>query len=655
MAPTTIHTLDIDIETRSSEDLTDVGVYKYVSSPDFKILLLAYTYNENPETVKVIDLALGEKIPKTLEQAIIKGFIPALQKHVEDWAHNSNFERTCFSKHFGVEISPNHWKCSRVLATELGLPGSLENLSVVLKLKDAKMKEGKDLIKFFCKPRKDGTFNEAKDHLDKWEVFKTYCKYDVLAELEIKKKLRRFKIPNKEWEYWRIDQTINDRGVRIDTELASACRDLGIEIKDKYTRRALDVSGLENPNSPAQIKKWVNEQGIEATSIDKEAVKKILANTNNEKVKEFLTIRQILGKSSTKKYETMLNCEVNGRAHGLIQFYGAERTGRFAGRLIQVQNLPQNHLEHIEVVRELARQGDLENLEMLYDNPTQVLSELIRTAIIPTEGYTFAVADYSAIEARVIAWLAGESWRLEAFRQGKDIYCASAAAMFNVPVEKHGINGHLRQKGKVAELACGYGGAVGALQAFGAEDMGLTEPEMKSIVAQWRESSPNIVKFWWDVDEGAKNAIKYGESSVVGANKNIKIYLEKPYLCIELPSGRALRYLEPKIEGNRFGGEEITYFGTHEGHWTRIGTYGCKLVENIVQAVSRDLLCNGLELAEVRGLRPVMHVHDEIICETKDPEQGLKELAECMEAIPKWAGDVPVRADGYTCNFYLKD
>lgn len=651
----TTHTLDIDIETRSSYDLNEVGVYKYVSSPDFKILLLAYTYDEQPDKVKVLDLALGDTIPKTLKQAIIDGYIPATEQVIENWAHNSNFERICLGKHFEADISPNHWKCSRVLATELGLPGSLANLSVTLHLKDAKMAEGKDLIKFFCKPKKDGTFNEPKDYPEKWEVFKTYNKYDVLAELEIKKKLSKFTVPPIEWRYWRIDQIINDRGVGIDVELATACRDIGAKIKEKYTKRALLLSGLENPNSTTQIKKWVNEQGIATSSIDKNAVNEILATTDNEKVKEFLTIRQILGKSSTTKYQTMLDCEVDGRAHGLIQFYGAERTGRFAGRLIQVQNLPQNHLYDIDLIREVARTGDLSNLEMLFDNPTQVLSELIRTAIIPTKGYTFAVADYSAIEARVIAWLTGETWRMQAFADGKDIYCASASAMFKVPVEKHGANAHLRQKGKVAELACGYGGSVGALQAFGADKLGLTEQEMKDIVDQWREASPHIVSFWWELDRAVKNAVVNGESSTLGARQNIKVYFEKPYLCIKLPSGRSLRYLQPKLEPNKFGGEEVTYFGTHEGHWTRIGSYGCKFTENIVQAISRDLLCNGLLKAEERGLRPVMHVHDEIIAEVKYGETGLKELTECMEDLPTWADGLLVRADGYNCNFYLKD
>lgn len=640
-----LHTLDIDLETRSSASLKDLGVYGYVNSPDFKILLFAYSIDEGP--VQVVDLALGEeKIPGDIKDLLFSS-------DTEKWAHNSKFERICLNKHFGKNTG--RWYCSQVLAAENGLPGSLDSLSKVLKLTDAKMKEGKALIKFFCVPKKDGTFNDPKDYPEKWEVFKQYNKRDVEAELEIKKKLRGYSISATEWEYFFADQSINDRGVRIDMKLAKSCNDMANKIKSDYLLRAYEISGLENPNSNSQIKDWFKSRGLETDSIAKDKVAELLTSVNDPEVEEFLRIRSILSKSSLTKYKTMLECAVEDRAHGLIQFCGAERTGRFAGRLIQVQNLPQNHLANIETVRELARSGDLETISLLYDSPTQVLSELIRTALIPTEGYTFAVADYSAIEARVIAWLVGEKWRQEAFAAGKDLYCASASAAFGVPVEKHGVNGHLRQKGKVLELACGYGGGVGALKAFGADKLGMTDDEMDDMVKKWRAASPHIVQFWWDLDSAIKSAVTKGTETILGYYNNVRVYRDKKFLNIELPSGRTLRYLEPKLGGNRFGGEEVTYWGTHEGRWTRIGSYGPKFTENIVQAISRDLLCNGLKKAEDKGLRPVFHVHDEIICEVQFPEEGLKQLADCMEDLPEWADGLIVRADGYNCNFYLKD
>lgn len=644
-----------DLETYSETSLKDCGVYKYVADPSFEILLLAYAFDDDP--VQVVDLTKGEEIPRDV--------LTAIRYNVElKEAHHATFERICLSKHEGVKLNPNSWRCSMVKALSLGLPPDLATLGNVLKIDKQKLTEGKRLIQKFCVPhyKKDGTKYRIRpeDAPEDWELFKTYNIRDVEAEREISKKLHKIPDSYNLWEDYYIDQVINDFGVGINLDMAKNAVDMSNRLSEKLMARCKEITGLDNPNSVAQLKEWLRSKGVSVESLNKESIKELVKAGLPEDVLEVLTIRQILGKSSVTKYQKMLDCEVDGRAHGLIQFYGASRTGRYAGRLIQVQNLPRNAMETLDEARNLVLNNDLDTLELLYDNPSQTLSELIRTAFVPKGRplstlpcTTFSVADYSAIEARVLAWLSGEQWVLDAFANGKDIYCETASMMFKVPVVKHGVNGELRSKGKVAVLACGYGGGAGALEAFGADKMGMSPEEMQDTVTKWREANSKSVKFWWDVDRAVKDAIKKGLTSKVGFYNNIEIGMEKGFLYIQLPSTRRIYYPQPQIGTNKFGGESVTYMGMLQTKklWCRIESYGPKFVENIVQATARDLLANGLDKAYRNRLNPVMHIHDEIVAETDD----LDKIIACMEDKPEWADGLPLRADGYKTPYYKKD
>ena len=639
--------LSADIECFSDVDLIKCGVYAYADSPAFEILLFAYSF-DGGET-QIIDLAQGEKLPAEVEEAIF-------DVSVTKTAYNANFERTCLSKHFGRYIPPESWHCSAVQAAMLALPRSLEDVGRVLGLDEQKMKEGKELIRYFCIPCKPTKANGGRTRNlpchapEKWELFKTYCKRDVDVEKSIRRKLHNFPIPESEMELYRLDQRINDRGVLVDMGLvkqAIACERLHKEV---VTKRAYELTGLENPNSVAQLKGWLGDMGMEAESLSKKAVAEMIAETDGE-VEELLRLRLMLAKTSVKKYEAIERSACSdGRVHGMLMFYGANRSGRWSGKNVQLHNLPKNYLPDLELARELVKQGRFEDIELLYDSTPNVLSELIRTAFIPKPGCRFVVADFSAIEARVIAWFAGENWRKEVFAQGGDIYCASASQMFGVPVEKHGVNGHLRQKGKIAELALGYGGSVGALKSMGAIEMGLSEEELPELVSAWRTSNPSIVKFWWEIDRAVKKAIK--EKTSV-STYGIYISCRSGMLFITLPSGRVLSYVKPRIGENKFGGESVTYEGVGATKkWERLESYGPKFVENIVQATARDILMYAMKT--LRCCSIVAHVHDEVIIEA-DPRMSLEVVCEQMARVPEWAEGLLLRADGYTCDFYKKD
>jgi len=600
---TEIKEMSIDLETYSDVDIKKGGVYRYAESDNFEILLFAVSINNGPVTV--YDLALGEKLPEEILNAIT-------DDSIIKWAFNANFERICLSywlKRYypekfisystpedsvGNYLNPSAWRCSMIWSAYLGLPFSLEGVGAVLGLEQQKMKEGRDLIRFFCVPCKptksngNHTRNMPLDTSDKWSIFKAYNRRDVEVELIIKEKLSRFPVPEFVWNEYHLDQMINDRGIQIDMRIVEHAVEFDERSKGEIAMQMKELTSIENPNSVAQIKNWLFSQGIEAETLGKKAVEEII-KTAPENLAEVLSLRQQLAKSSVKKYEAMRNavCK-DGRARGMFQFYGGARTGRWAGRIIQLQNLPQNHMSDLAEARELVRTGNYDAMEMLYDDIPGTLSELIRTSFIPKPGYQFYVADFSAIEARVLAHLAGESWRTKVFEKGGDIYCASASQMFHVPVEKHGVNSHLRQKGKVSELALGYGGSVGALKAMGALEMGLTEDELQPLVDMWRASNPNIVQFWWDVDKAVKATIK---TKMLTEVNGIKFKCKSGMLFIHLPSGRNLCYVKPKIGENRFGGESVSYEGTGgTKKWERIESYGPKIVENIVQAISRDLL-----------------------------------------------------------------
>ena len=642
--------LSIDLETYSSESLLTGGVYRYTQAADFEILLFGYSVDgAEPQ---VVDLASGETIPKEIITALSD---PSVTK----WAFNALFERTCLSRYLGVYLSPVGWCCSMVWAATLGLPLSLEGVGAVLGLTKQKLAEGKDLIKYFCGPCKPTQTNNGRTRNlpchdpDKWEAFKRYNKRDVEVELAIKKRLAPFPVPADEWQNYWLDQRINDTGIELDRTLVQNAICCNSHFKEFALQRAQEITGLENPNSPIQMMGWLAAQGVAMETLTKEEVAMKIKETTGD-VREALCLRLELARSSIKKYVAMENVVgQDGRARGLIQFYGANRTGRFAGRLIQVQNLPQNHLEDLEEARELVRSGNFEALELLYDSPSDVLKQLIRTAFVPKAGCRFLVADFSAIEARVIAWLAGESWRQKVFAKNGDIYCASASAMFHVPVEKHGVNGHLRQKGKIAELALGYGGSVGALKNMGALNMGLTEDELPAIVEKWRQASPHIVRYWWDVDRAVKQCITTRQPQRVGS---VKFTLEKGILFIQLPSGRRLAYVKPRIGVNKFGGDSVTYEGVGEQKkWMRLESYGPKFVENIVQATSRDLLVSSLRRLSHKGYRIVMHVHDEAVLEVPEGESSVEEVCAIMAETPAWAEGLILNADGYECNFYKKD
>ena len=641
--------LEMDIETFSDVDLIKCGVYAYADSPAFEILLFAYSF-DGGET-RVIDIAQGEELPGEVAEAVFDG-------SVVKTAFNANFERTCLSKYFGRYLPPESWHCSAVQAALLALPRSLEDVGAVLGLDERKMKEGKELIRYFCVPCRPTKSNGGRRRNlpchapEKWELFKTYCMRDVDVEKAIRKKLYKFPIPEGEMELYRLDQRINDRGVLVDMGLvrqAVKCERLHKEV---VTRRAYELTGLENPNSVAQLKGWLGENGVEAESLSKKAVADMIEESDGE-VEELLRLRLLMAKTSVKKYEAMERSVCSdGRVHGLLQFYGANRTGRWAGRLVQVQNLPQNHIEDLELARRLVREGRFEDVEMLYDSTPKVLSELIRTAFVPEPGCRFVVADFSAIEARVLAWLAGERWRLEVFSSHGKIYEASASAMFHVPIGEMTKGSSLRQKGKIAELGLGYGGAAGALVSMGALDMGLSEDDLPSLVAAWRRANPHITQFWWDVDKAAVEAVTKRAKTRAG---RIGFEYRSGILFVMLPSGRKLAYVKPRMAVNKFGREGLTYEGILENKkWGRIETYGPKLVENIVQGTARDLLAEAMLRVERKGYPIVMHCHDEIIAEVPEGMGSVEEMCEVMAVRPSWAEGLPLRADGYECPFYQK-
>lgn len=644
-------TLSIDIETYSDIPLQKTGVYRYCESPNFEILLFGYSIDSGP--VQVVDLACGEHIPKEVLAALE-------DDSVIKWAFNAAFERVCLSRYLGYPtgeyLDPESWHCSMVWAATMGLPLSLEGVGAVLGLEKQKLTEGKELIKYFCQPclptKANGqrTRNRPFHAPDKWELFKRYNARDVEAEMGIQEKLSKFPVPPQVWEEYDIDQEINDRGVRIDMELVEQAIQMDARSRQELTDAMKRMTALENPNSVQQMKQWLSDNGMETDSLGKKVVAELLKTAPPE-LAEVLTLRQQLAKSSVRKYQAMEKtvCSDN-RARGMFMFYGANRTGRFSGRNIQLQNLPQNHLPDLAEARALVRSGDFDAVKMLYEDVPDTLSQLIRTAFIPRDGAQFLVADFSAIEARVIAWFAGETWRQEVFSTGGDIYCASASQMFKVPVEKHGINGHLRQKGKIAELALGYGGSVGALKAMGALEMGLTEEELPQLVDAWRQSNPNIVKFWWAVDKAVMEAVRYKHTTT---DYGLTFSCRSGMLFITLPSGRKLAYVKPKVGTNKFGGECITYEGIGSTKkWERLDSYGPKFVENIVQATARDILCYAMRT--LRCCSIVMHIHDELVIEA-DPRMSLEAVCEQMGRTPPWAKGLLLRADGYATLFYKKD
>ena len=641
--------LAADIESFSDVDLIKCGVYAYADSPAFEILLFAYSF-DGGET-QIIDLAQGEKLPAEVEDAIF-------DVSVTKTAYNANFERTCLSKHFGRYIPPESWHCSAVQAAMLALPRSLEDVGRVLGLDEQKMKEGKELIRYFCVPCKPtkangGRIRNLPRHApEKWELFKTYCKRDVDVEKSIRRKLHNFPIPESEMELYRLDQRINDRGVLVDMGLvrnAVSCEHLHKEV---VTKRAYELTGLENPNSVAQLKGWLGDMGMEAESLSKKAVAEMIAETDGE-VEELLRLRLLMAKTSVKKYEAMERSVCSdGRVHGMLMFCGANRTARWSGKIVQIQNLPKNYLPDLELARDLVKQGRFEDIELLYDSTPNVLSELIRTAFIPKPGCRFVVADFSAIEARVLAWLSGEQWRLDVFTSHGKIYEASASSMFHVPMEEITKTSPLRQKGKLAELGLGFGGAAGALISMGALDMGLTEEELPPLVAAWRKANPHITQFWWDVDAAAIKAVREKQKTKVG---KIIFEYKSGILFITLPSGRKLSYVKPRMAVNKFGRDGLTYEGISENKkWSRIETYGPKLVENIVQGTARDLLAEAMLRVEEKGYPIVMHCHDEIIAEMPEGTGSVDEMCEVMAVQPEWAEGLPLRADGYQCSFYQK-
>lgn len=659
-----IKSLSIDLETYSDIDLSKCGVYKYTESDNFEILLFAYSVNH--EEVKVVDLAQGEKIPIEIIKALV-------DDKVTKWAYNASFERVCLSRYisryypeyfisYSINedtvnefLDPSSWRCSMIWSAYLGLPLSLAGVGAVLGLEEQKLKEGKDLIKYFCVPcnptKTNGgrTRNLPEHDIAKWGLFKSYNKRDVEVELSIQERLQSYQVPEFLWDEYHLDQEINDRGIALDMELVENAIKFDEISKEKTSDKLQRLTNIENPNSVMQMKEWLNDKGVEMNSLGKKQVSEMIKDAPKEIV-DVLELRQQISKSSVKKYLAMKNagCVCN-RARGMFQFYGANRTGRWAGRIIQLQNLPQNHIEDLKDARELVKYGDYEAFETLYDVP-DTLSQLIRTAFVPRKDMKFIVADFSAIEARVLSFLAGEKWRMDVFANNGDIYCQSASTMFNVPVEKHGVNGHLRQKGKIAELACGYGGSVGALKAMGAIEMGLQEEELEPLVKSWREANPHIVEMWWAVDRAIKNAIR---NRVTTETHGLKFIYKSGMLFIELPSGRRLAYVKPKIGINQFGSESVTYEGVGATKkWERLESYGPKFVENIVQAISRDILCYAMQRLSYCFI--VGHIHDEIIIEC-GKEMSLEKVCEQMGETPPWIKGLLLRADGYECEFYKKD
>lgn len=664
-----MRTLSLDIETYSDIELKKSGVYRYCESPAFEIILFAYSVDGGE--VQVVDLLCGETIPADVLDALT-------DDTVTKWAYNANFERVCLSRylrdkginldpfadnHFSAQytgkaqyLNPEAWRCSMVWAAYMGLPLSLENVGAVLGLGKQKMKEGKDLIRYFCKPCyptiKNGQRIRNLPHHDpdKWTMFKDYNHRDVETEMSIQERLKKFPVPDSVWQEYAQDQEINDRGVALDMVFVRRAIEANDQSKAELTRLMREITALDNPNSVIQMKEWLAGQGYETSSVGKKAVAEML-KTAPESLEEVLTLRQQLAKSSVRKYQSMENAVCSdGRAHGMFQFYGANRTGRWAGRLIQLQNLPQNHMADLEQARQLVRSGDYKSLEMLYDSVPEVLSELIRTAFVPKRGYKLVVADFSAIEARVIAWLAGEKWRNEVFATHGKIYEASASQMFKVPIESVTKGSPLRQKGKIAELALGYGGSVGALKAMGALEMGLDESELQPLVSAWRTANPFITKLWWDVDRAAMVAVRERTTT---ETHGIRFGCRSGMLFITLLSGRQLAYVKPRIGSNRFGSDCVTYEGVgNTKRWERLESYGPKFVENIVQATSRDILSYAMQ--GQRHCEIVMHVHDELVMEA-DPRMSTEVLCEQMSRTPPWAKGLLLRADGYECSFYKKD
>ena len=641
--------ISIDIETYSSTNLNQTGVYRYADSDDFELLLFGYATDFGP--VKVVDLTQGEKIPPQIIEALDN---PDIIKS----AFNAQFERVCLSRYIGRRLKPAGWHCSRVWSATLGLPLSLRDVGSVLGLPRQKITAGKELVRYFCTPCKPTKANQNRTRNfpyhapDKWQQFKQYNQRDVEVEMEITQKLERFPVLQNEWENYWMDQDINDRGIRIDQQLVNNAIKCQSVFHDKYLQTAKNITGLANPNSPLQLKDWLHQQGVKTDSLSKASVTQLLQTTTG-KVHQVLALRQLLSKSSVKKYQAMQKamCQ-DGRVHGLLQFYGANRTGRWAGRLVQIQNLPRNSMPDLEEARELVKQGNVPALAMLYDSVPDVLSQLIRTAFIPSKNHHFYVADFSAVEARVIAWLSNEKWRQDAFAKNEDIYCASASQMFGVPVVKHGINGELRQKGKIAELALGYGGSIGALKAMGATKLGLTDDELPPLVQMWRNASPHIVQFWWDVDKAAKECIK---THLPQTTHGMKFIYHSGCMFLRLRSGRYLCYPKPKIGTNRFGSESITFMGINTvKKWDRIETYGAKLVENIVQATSRDLLAEAMRRLEATENTVVMHIHDEAVIDAPS-NRSLDTIVQLMTEVPDWANGLILNAAGFVSDFYKKD
>lgn len=639
--------LSIDIETYSSVNLQKAGVYKYAESPDFDILLFGYSVDGG--RVQVTDLACGDKIPAEIVAALY-------DDSVTKWAFNAQFERVCLSNYLDTWLSPDSWHCTMVWSATLGLPLSLEGVGAVLGLEKQKLTEGKNLIKYFCVPcaptKTNGgrTRNLPLHDMEKWEQFKAYNLRDVETEMSIQKKLSRFPVPDFIWDEYHLDQEINDRGIGLDMTLVEQAIAIDSISRKNLTQQIQNLTDIENPNSVAQMKGWLSDKGLEMDTLGKKAVAETL-KTAPKHLADVLSLRQQLAKSSVKKYTAMQTAVCKDcRARGMFQYYGANRTGRFAGRIIQLQNLPQNHMSDLADARELVRSGNYDALELLYDDIPDTLSQLIRTAFVPQNGRKFIVADFSAIEARVLAWLAGEKWRMKVFADGKDIYCSSASQMFGVPVEKHGINGHLRQKGKIAELALGYGGSVGALKSMGALEMGLTEEELQPLVNAWRNANPMITSLWWDIDRAVKTTVREHISTEVAG---LKFTYESGFLFMRLPSGRRLAYVKPRMGINKFGSESVTYEGLGSTKkWERLESYGPKFCENAIQAIARDILMYSMQT--LCNCSIVAHVHDELIIEA-DRRMSLSAVCEQMGRTPPWAQGLLLRADGYECDFYKKD
>ena len=639
--------LSIDIETYSSVNLQKAGVYKYAESPDFDILLFGYSVDGG--RVQVTDLACGDKIPAEIVAALY-------DDSVTKWAFNAQFERVCLSNYLDTWLSPDSWHCTMVWSATLGLPLSLEGVGAVLGLEKQKLTEGKNLIKYFCVPcvptKTNGgrTRNLPLHDMEKWEQFKAYNLRDVETEMSIQKKLSRFPVPDFIWDEYHLDQEINDRGIGLDMTLVEQAIAIDSISRKNLTQQIQNLTDLDNPNSVAQMKGWLSDNGLEMDTLGKKAVAETLKIAPKH-LADVLSLRQQLAKSSVKKYTAMQTavCK-DSRARGMFQYYGANRTGRFAGRIIQLQNLPQNHMSDLADARALVRSGNYDALELLYDDIPDTLSQLIRTAFVPQDGRKFIVADFSAIEARVLAWLAGEKWRMQVFADGKDIYCSSASQMFGVPVEKHGINGHLRQKGKIAELALGYGGSVGALKSMGALEMGLTEEELQPLVNAWRNANPMITSLWWDIDRAVKTTVREHISTEVAG---LKFTYESGFLFMRLPSGRRLAYVKPRMGINKFGSESVTYEGVGSTKkWERLESYGPKFCENAIQAIARDILMYSMQT--LCNCSIVAHVHDELIIEA-DRRMSLSAVCEQMGRTPPWAQGLLLRADGYECDFYKKD